>query len=200
MALDKALKDREYKKFVEDAAGNAAVRVVPTDASGADMLKVEDVAHTTGDPGIQILSVRSDTAASTAGSDGDYAGLITDANGRLHAITVAATGVNVPTVTNATGSGAISTSTTLSAAAKLKSITLLFNTAPTTSEDLTVTLNATDGAAYDAVLRTTDPSVGSKTSVVYDLDIPLENGDEIDVAYTNTDARTYGLRIVTEAM
>jgi hypothetical protein len=106
------------------------------------------------------------------------------------------------TVTNATGSAAIATSTSLSAAFRLSSVTLLFNTAPTTSENFTVTLNANDGSAYDAVLYTEDPSATSATSLVFipDGDLVFESGDELDVAYTNTDSRTYGLRIVTQAV
>ena len=57
--------------------------------TGATSLgKAEDAAHTTGDTGVMGLSVRQDSAASTAGSDGDYQPLITDANGRLHVIDV----------------------------------------------------------------------------------------------------------------
>lgn len=83
MALPASRADREYKKFVENAAGNVCIRVVPTDASGADMLKVEDTAHTSGDPGIQMLAVRNDTLAALAGTDGDYAPLQVDASGAL---------------------------------------------------------------------------------------------------------------------
>lgn len=44
----------------------------------------EDAAHADGDTGLQLLSVRTDTAAARAGTDGDYQPLITDASGRLH--------------------------------------------------------------------------------------------------------------------
>jgi len=46
----------------------------------------EDSVHATTDLGNLILAVRSDVAASTAGSDGDYTGFLTDANGRLHVL------------------------------------------------------------------------------------------------------------------
>lgn len=51
--------------------------------SGASSLvqQTEDAAHSTGAKGDLALCVRKDTAASTAGSDGDYAGIICDANG-----------------------------------------------------------------------------------------------------------------------
>lgn len=49
-----------------------------------DAVQTEDAAHSTGQKGMFALSVRSDTAASTAGTDGDYAALTTDSTGRLH--------------------------------------------------------------------------------------------------------------------
>ena len=43
----------------------------------------EDAAHVSGDTGTVALSKRTDTAASSAGTDGDYATLNTDSTGRL---------------------------------------------------------------------------------------------------------------------
>jgi hypothetical protein len=43
----------------------------------------EDVPHVSGDKGEMQLTVRKDTAAATAGTDGDYQPPITDATGRL---------------------------------------------------------------------------------------------------------------------
>lgn len=45
----------------------------------------EDSAHTSGDKGQFVLAVRQDTAASTAGTTGDYTALTCDSSGRLHA-------------------------------------------------------------------------------------------------------------------
>jgi len=83
MALPVGRSDREYKKFVEDTAGNVAVRVVATDASGNDLAKAEDAAHTTGDSGMPMLAVRNDAGTALAGTDGDYIPLSTDSNGNL---------------------------------------------------------------------------------------------------------------------
>lgn len=44
----------------------------------------EDAAHSSGDTGTLSLVVRRDTAAQSAGTDGDYSTLINDASGRLH--------------------------------------------------------------------------------------------------------------------
>jgi len=46
-------------------------------------IKTEDAAHSSGDKGIPALTKRTDTAASSAGTDGDYATINTDANGHV---------------------------------------------------------------------------------------------------------------------
>lgn len=62
--------------------GAISTSVTPGTAA-ANLGKAEDAAHTTGDVGVAALTKRTDTAASSAGTDGDYATLNTDANGRL---------------------------------------------------------------------------------------------------------------------
>ena len=115
-------------------------------------------------------------------------------------IAVKATAVKV----NGTGAAAIATSMTVPEGAtyRLKSVSLKMSAAPTTSQDLTITLNANAGAAYDAVLYRFDLSVEAVTSLVWfpDEDLDLEAGDAIDVCYTNTDVRTYGVQITAEVM
>jgi hypothetical protein len=73
---------------------------------------------------------------------------------------------------------------------ELISVTVNFDTAPTTSENLTLTLNSGQGSDYDTVIRSTDPSVGSATAVEFLLNERFASGDSIDLAYTNTDTRT----------
>ena len=109
---------------------------------------------------------------------------------------------NKPTVTSATGAAGITATTAIGVAFKLNHITVHFSAAPTTSEDFTVTINANDGAAYDTVIYSVDPSASSATDIVFipDQELLLESGDEILLGYTNTDTRTYGVRIVTEAL
>ena len=106
------------------------------------------------------------------------------------------------TVTTATWSGAIATATSLANEFRLVQVTVHFSAAPTTSEDLTVTLDATDGTAFDTTLLRVDPSVGSKTDIEFhpDGDLRFESGDEISVAFPNTDGVTFGLRIVTQSV
>lgn len=52
----------------------------------AEVFFAEDAAHTSGDYGMQLLTVRQNTAAALSGADADYQPLITDTNGRLHVI------------------------------------------------------------------------------------------------------------------
>ncbi len=99
--------------------------------------------------------------------------------------------------TAASGNGAITESMTVpgGAAYRLMSVSLNLDIAPTTSENYTITLDDNFGNPYDVLLYTLDPSVLSTTDVLWqpDEELMLVGGDAIDVAYVNTDARTYGL-------
>lgn len=72
--------DGDYAPIQFDASGN--LRVSGTFVNNAEY--AEDSAHASGDIGLQVLAVRADSKASTAGSDGDYAALIQDADGDLY--------------------------------------------------------------------------------------------------------------------
>jgi len=73
--------------------------------SGTGILKDEDDAHASGDSGVMTLAVRSDTAAASSGTDGDYEPLHTDALGRLR-VTVPAIPEGGTAVTGASGNKA----------------------------------------------------------------------------------------------
>lgn len=66
--------------------GDVDVTSVVPGTGATNLGKAEDAAHSTGDVGVMALTVRTNTAASRAGTDGDYQPLITDTNGRLHTI------------------------------------------------------------------------------------------------------------------
>ncbi len=73
---------------------------------------------------------------------------------------------------------------------ELISVTVNFDTQPTTSELLTLTLNSNLGADYDTLLRSTNPStatVGLEFEWV--LNERFASGDKVDLAFTNTDTR-----------
>lgn len=104
-----------------------------------------------------------------------------------------------PTGYAGTGTGAIAVTANPAFDFWFHSVTVHFDTAPATSESLTITINPTEGAAYSTVLYKVNPSTGSLTDILYyPADGPLlcKNGDTIAVAFPNTDARTHGTRIV----
>ena len=75
-----------------------------------------------------------------------------------------------------------------------KSITMLWDGAPTTSENVIVTLDSAQGAAYDTVLSSVD-MVGKTSHYIKDLG-SFFVGDKIKVAYANSNTRNFGLEIV----
>lgn len=66
-----------------------------------------------------------------------------------------------------------------------------------TDENLTVTVDANAGAAYD--WKPWDDSMLGKTDIIWmpDIPIPMEANDILKFAYTNTDASTWGIKILT---
>lgn len=74
---------------------------------------------------------------------------------------------------------------------------ITFDTAPTTSENITITFISKNGTAYDCRLHSIDPSLNSLTSVVYSPSaaIPMNTGDRIQVQYPNTDSRTVSVTL-----
>jgi hypothetical protein len=108
-----------------------------------------------------------------------------------------------PIYDSATGSAAIAKSSAAHTTAfYLHWVSVHFNAAPTTSESLTVIRNSVTAAAYDTVLAKVNPSVGALTDIHISWDTPIlcKAGDVIDVAYTNTDTKTYGVEICTESV
>ena len=101
----------------------------------------------------------------------------------------------------ATGAAALALSITAIKIARIMSITLHLSAAPTTSENLTATLDSNLGAAYDTLLYSFDLANSSVTDIVLtaeDLGVEyLFVGDQIDIAYTNTDTVTYGIEVRT---
>ena len=78
---------------------------------------------------------------------------------------------------------------------RLISVSCNFNLAPTTSENFTITLDDAYGNAYDLLLYTLDVSAGATTDILWqpDEELMLVGGDAVDVAFVNSDARTWGL-------
>jgi hypothetical protein len=85
---------------------------------------------------------------------------------------------------------------------RVVSVSCNFAAAPVSAEDFTVTLDANAGAIYDLLLYTLDPGTTSTSDILWqpDEELILEGGDQIDVAYDNTDARQYGAQITFKAV
>ena len=85
---------------------------------------------------------------------------------------------------------------------RLMSVTLNLSAAPTTSENLTITVDAHAGAIYDILLYSLDLSAGATTDLVWqpDPEIILEGDDVIDVAWANTDAVNWGAQLTFKAV
>ena len=116
-----------------------------------------------------------------------------DANGNLIISTTGGSGVSVIT---ATGSAAISfTTTAITDEFQLEKITCHFSSAPTTSQNFVVTLDSNAGAAYDTTLLSVNPSLTATTDIVYIPNTKFVSGDKINITFTNTDTRTYGLSL-----
>jgi len=91
--------------------------------------------------------------------------------------------------------------TAISANFDLVSVTILFSAALAAAETVTISLDALDGVAYDAVLDVVDVGTSGETSYSFrpNAPIPCESGDEIVVTLSaNTLTRTYGCRVVTD--
>ena len=97
-----------------------------------------------------------------------------------------------------TGAGAINTTgAALTSQATLEAITIHVGVAANAVENLVVTVDAIDGAAYDTVLLT-QAMAGVTDVALTDLGIPLYAGDALKVLWANTDGRTIGVRLCLE--
>lgn len=85
---------------------------------------------------------------------------------------------------------------------RLISVTTTFTVAPTTSENLTITLDANAGARWDSILYTVDPGGAAVDSIVWqpEEELFLEGGDSVLVEYANTDARDWGIQWTFKAV
>ena len=83
----------------------------------------------------------------------------------------------------ATGSAAIALSTgALDRTWLITTLRVKFNAAPSTSENLTITIDDGNGAVYDTIIYTVDPSSGSQTDILKEFTqkIPVFSGGKWD--------------------
>jgi hypothetical protein len=94
---------------------------------------------------------------------------------------------------HATGSGALAQSLVSAANGyQLLDVRLKVGVAAGTAENFTITLDANAGSGYDVNI-VTEAMAGVTSELVLDINMFFEAGDAILFAWTNTDARTWGL-------
>jgi len=80
---------------------------------------------------------------------------------------------------------------------KLKTITTKVNAAPTTSENLVLSLVSRLGAAFNVEIYSLDLAAASTTDDVNtDINLPLDKGDALRVVYPNTERGTFGIQVI----
>jgi hypothetical protein len=133
---------------------------------------------------------------------GKLSNAIGDRDNRLHVVTG-----GTPVIYSITGAAAISLLTTIGKdyhrPVKLKQIQVTFSTAPTTSESVTLTHNVYgDGSRPSPVIFSINPASEAATSIIRSWvdGYLLSMGDELTLAFTNTDTRTVKASIVLEIL
>jgi hypothetical protein len=185
--------DTATYKYLTTLSGGGTGNKVDIIKIGGVAAPIQNAAFGTATPGIAVFG-KYDATPDTY-DDGDAVPLKMDAQGNLY-VKDATLGTDVLAVT-ATGAVAINTTTAIAAEWKLVQVTVHFNSAPTTSQNITMTLDNITGSAYDTVLYSVNPSLSAATDIVYipDGEFKFRSGDELAVAFTNTDTKTYGLSI-----
>ncbi len=69
-----------------------------------------------------------------------------------------------------------------------------------TSENLTVTLDAARGSAWDNLIYSKDMDTHTDINYMFDEPRYCEQGDKIDVAFANTDTNLWGIRLFTRRL
>jgi len=82
----------------------------------------------------------------------------------------------------------------------LNSVTIHFDSVPTTAEELIIKVDSIGWVEYDAILYKIDPSAAIATDIVFmpDRDLFFEDWDIINATYPNSDWNIYWIRIVTQ--
>ncbi len=216
--------NRNIYTTLRDAAGNerganidASNQLAVADSAAATLLGTIDADTSTiaGDttsldakaPALGTAAMAASSPFTLATDDTQFGavGAAADPDGNIHGQlrsiaegVVAAPVAATRTVTNATGAGAIATTTAVSADWKLNHVSIHFGAAITAAESVTVSLDANDGAAYDIPFDIMLLTGETDYFWYPEKDLVLESGDEVAVAFAGTDGETFGLRIVGE--
>lgn len=77
---------------------------------------------------------------------------------------------------------------------------LTLGSASATSENLTITIDAAKGAAWDNRIYSRDMDGVTYINNMFDVPRLCSSGDKIDVVWDNTNAETYGIRLFTRRL
>ncbi len=215
--------DGDVGPFQVDSHGNLKVVLA---SSTVDDIQEEDEPHSSGDYGSFALAVRNDVLGSLVDTDGDYAPFQVDADGALYvsisdmgsvvgqvdsqhslSVVLASDHGSLPptneSITETTASqdlssAAMSEVTSIGADFRLNYVTLHFDAA--TTETVTISVDANEGANYDTVLIEED--LNAETDFFWQPDGNLDflSGNEVKVEVTDDNgANTAYLVISTES-
>lgn len=166
---------------------------IPPGTGATNLGKAEDAAHTSGDVGVAVLTKRTDSAASSAGTDGDYATLNTDNTGRLWVNLAAYTATSLTPGTGATNLGKAED------AAHTSSDTGVYALA--VRDDSPAAHSGTDGdyeslhvSAEGGLWTTGTPSASGGLSIFRSLDL-----DETEEEVKATAGTVYGMWVTNTA-
>ncbi len=97
---------------------------------------------------------------------------------------------------------AVAFATNPAAIYRLLRVEAQFDTAATAAENLTVTIDAGDGEDYDSLIYSESMSalVATNVSIPFGRGYEYEADDDVDVAFTNSEANTISVRTVYELL
>ena len=107
--------------------------------------------------------------------------------------------VNHMRVVNATGAAAVGTTLAPGESFRLREVRIKLSAAGGAG-NLTITVDAGAGAAYDVNLLTQDMTLITSFSWTPDTQLQFSATDEIDFVWANANSRTYGLTIYYELL
>lgn len=154
---------KSMRVWDESGAGTGPfsfAQVIGDGTGAAALAKAEDAAHTSGDLGIQGLTVRKDTPVATSGTEGDYQPQISDANGKtwVNAGGITIVEVTLSLDTSAYASGDLLADTQAAASA------VRLNAGYGVLHSVTVVDEDDNGAAFDIYFLSANNTFGSENS------------------------------------
>ena len=96
----------------------------------------------------------------------------------------------------ATGALALSETFTPAGEVELLSVRLHLSAAGGAAENYVITIDSGTATAYDVALSTSAMAALADVTWIPDTPLHIQNGDEVDFTYTNSNARTWGLEYV----